>query len=149
MMFGFHWKHILLSSSLLDLMSNYLSLSQSYYEDSSSYLGGWFRDYLWFNSSYIISGYSSSGCTDIFIWSWIFLLAHFWWAVSLIFLISWRGYWQEIIDILIHNHLTTPPVWEVWSASSVTPLGLSIVQARSISLDHFASGLILTYASPV
>ena len=93
--FYFHWK--------------ILTLSTPYqFDESSTYLNGWFRDYLWFNSASLIQGYDSSGTNDLSIWSWLFLAAHLCWAVGFMFLISWRGYWQELIDIVLYMHLKTP-----------------------------------------
>jgi photosystem I P700 chlorophyll a apoprotein A2 len=63
------------------------------------------------------------------------------------FLISWRGYWQELIEVIIYMHLKSPLVFDLWDAGRFTPLALSIVQARFIGLFHFASGLIITYAA--
>ena len=56
------------------------------------------------------------------------------------FLISWRGYWQELIDIILYMHLKTPILYNIWNADIYTPVALSIVQARFIGLVHFAVG---------
>lgn len=93
------------------------------FQESASYLDGWFRDYLWYYSSNLI------------------------YAIGFMFLISWRGYWQELIESLCYMHLKTVWLIEVWSATSFTPVALSIVQARLIGLVHFAVGFILTYAA--
>jgi photosystem I P700 chlorophyll a apoprotein A2 len=147
LMFGFHWKQIILttSSKLEPLASNLSKVAT--YEDSSSYLCGWFRDYLWFNSASLIRGYDCLGTTDLSVWAWTFLLAHLCWSTSFMFLISWRGYWQELIEVIIYMHLKTPMLYDIWSSSLVTPVALSILQARLVGLVHFASGLILTYAA--
>ena len=63
------------------------------------------------------------------------------------FLISWRGYWQELIDILILMHLKTPILYDLWGQQFYTPTALSIVQARLVGLVHFSTGFILTYAA--
>ena len=63
------------------------------------------------------------------------------------FLISWRGYWQELIDIIIYMHLKTPILYDLWDANIYTSIALSIVQARFIGLVHFGTGFIFTYAS--
>lgn len=136
LMFYFHWKHLLFWQSLLIK-----------FEENSTFLNGWFRDYLWFNSSALIRGYDSTGSNDLSVWSWSFLAAHLCWAVGFMFLISWRGYWQEIIESIIYMHLKTPLVYDLWNGSSYSPVALSIVQARFIGVFHFASGLILTYAA--
>jgi photosystem I P700 chlorophyll a apoprotein A2 len=64
------------------------------------------------------------------------------------FLISWRGYWQEFIDIILFQHLKTPIIYNFTSGlKQYTPVALSIVQARFIGLVHFSVGFILTYAA--
>ena len=135
-MFSFHWKHLLFWQSL-----------SVKFEENSSFLGGWFRDYLWFNSAPLIRGYDPTGANDLSVWAWTFLAAHLCWAVGFMFLISWRGYWQEIIDSVLFMHLKTPPLYDLWDGNSYSPTALSIVQARFIGLFHFASGFILTYAA--
>ena len=40
--------------------------------------------------------------------AWAFLGAHLCWSTGFMFLISWRGYWQELIDIILYMHLKTP-----------------------------------------
>lgn len=131
-----HFKLVSLSSG---------SISQ--FHTSSTYLFGWFRDYLWYNSSALINGYGPLGINDLSVWAWTFLLAHLVWATGFMFLISWRGYWQELIDSVIVMHLRSPIIFDVWDTSLFTPVALSIVQSRFIGLVHFSSGFILTYAA--
>ena len=94
-MFTIHWKH---------LSSKPLHASPSF--DSSSYLNGWFKDYLWFNSSALIRGYDISGSNSLFPYSWLFLGAHLLWATSFMFLISWRGYLarRTYRHLILHAH---------------------------------------------
>ena len=99
-----------LSPSLLALSSNNLS-NISFNISSASILNGWFRDYLWFNLSSLIRGYDLFGSNDLGIWAWTFLLAHLCWAVSFMFLISWCGYWQELIDSVISSPQGTFPIY--------------------------------------
>ena len=101
--FYFHWRHITLYFNTF-----------FQFTDGSSYLGGWFRDYLWFNSGSLINGYSFLGINDVSVWSWVFLLAHLIWATGFMFLISWRGYWQEIIEIIIIVHSRVFLVYGFW-----------------------------------
>jgi photosystem I P700 chlorophyll a apoprotein A2 len=136
LMFYFHWKHLLVWQGLY-----------AKFEESSTFLNGWFRDYLWFNSSSLIRGYDSAGANDLSVWDWAFLAAHLCWAVGFMFLISWRGYWQELIDVIIYMHLKTPFMYSLWDGTFYTPVALSIVQARFIGLVHFAVGFIVTYAA--
>ena len=133
--FYFHWKH-------LTMWQN--TIFQFY--ESSTYLNGWFRDYLWLNSTPLINGYNTFGTNDLSIVSWPFLAAHLCWAIGFMFLISWRGYWQELIDIILYMHFKTPFMYNLW-AGQITPTALSIVQARLIGLIHFTVGFISTYAA--
>ena len=134
--FYFHWKLLALGQATLSTIN-----------ESGVYLMGWFRDYLWFNSSQIINGYSAYGANDLAVWDWIFLLAHLSWALGFMFLISWRGYWQELIDSILFMHLQAPVLGNIWQGQYYTPIALSIVQARFIGLVHFRVGFILTYAA--
>ena len=130
--FYWHWKHI-------TLVTNNLSL----WTESSTYLMGWLRDYLWFNSSQLINGYSPLGVTKNAVWDWMFLFGHLIWATGFMFLISWRGYWQELIESIVWAHEQTPLAnLIIWSEK---PVALSIVQARFVGLAHFAIGYVLTY----
>merc|ERR1719391_1407056 len=82
------------------------------FEESSQSLNGWFKDYLWFNSSCLIRGYDAVGANDISVFAWTFLLSHLCWATGFMFLISWRGYWQELLDIIIFLHMRTPLLYD-------------------------------------
>ena len=132
--FYFHWKHLTLSQNTVFQFS-----------ESSTTMNAWFRDYLWFNSTPLIHGYNTFGANDLSIWAWAFLAAHLCWATGFMFLISWRGYWQELIDIILYMHLKTPILYNLWNGDIYTPVALSIVQARFVGLVHFGTGFILTY----
>jgi photosystem I P700 chlorophyll a apoprotein A2 len=134
--FYFHYKHLTLWSR-----------GALQFGLSSTYLNGWFRDYLWFNSASLIDGYNALGANDLSASAFGFLAAHFSWATGFMFLIAWRGYWQECVDVILYMHLKTPILYDLWSAAYYTPLALSIVQARLIGLSHFSVGFILTYAT--
>ena len=115
------------------------------FDQSSNYLMGWFRDYLWLNSAPLINGYNAFGMNRLSVWSWIFLFAHLVWAIGFMFLISWRGYWQELIETLVWAHERTPLANLIrWRDK---PVALSIVQARLVGLVHFSVGYIMTYAA--
>jgi len=135
-LFYFHWKHLTLWQNTV-----------FQFDESSTYLNGWFRDYLWFNSTPLIHGYDAFGANNISIWAWSFLAAHLCWATGFMFLISWRGYWQELIDIILYMHLKTPILYNLWNNTVYTPVALSIVQARFLGVVHFSAGFILTYAA--
>ena len=145
-LFNFHW-HQLASNTAYTTPSsnNFTNIFTSF--NSASSLNGWFRDYLWFNFSALIRGYDPSGSNDLAVWAWTFLLAHLCWAVSFMFLISWRGYWQELIDSVVYLHLKTSFLTSFWTPSFSSPVALSIIQARFIGLVHFTAGFILTYAA--
>ena len=132
--FYWHWKHITLWQG-----------NPGQFNESSTYLMGWLRDYLWLNSSQLINGYNPFGMNSIAVWGWMFLFGHLVWATGFMFLISWRGYWQELIETLVWAHERTPLVNVVqWKDK---PVALSIVQARLVGLAHFSVGYIFTYAA--
>ncbi|KAF3773960.1 Photosystem I P700 chlorophyll a apoprotein A2 [Nymphaea thermarum] len=106
---------------------------------------GWLRDYLWLNSSQIINGYNPFGMTSLSVWAWMFLFGHLVWATGFMFLISWHGYWQELIETLAWAHERTLLANLIrWRDK---PVALSIVQARLVGLAHFSVGYIFIYAT--
>jgi photosystem I P700 chlorophyll a apoprotein A2 len=132
--FYWHWKHLGIWQG-----------NPSQFNESSTYLMGWLRDYLWLNSSQLINGYNPFGMNSLSVWAWIFLFGHLIYATGFIFLISWRGYWQELIETLAWAHERTPLANLVrWRDK---PVALSIVQARLVGLAHFSVGYIFTYAA--
>jgi len=132
--FYWHWKHITLWGG-----------NPAQFNESSNYIMGWLRDYLWLNSSPLINGYNPFGMNSQAVWAWMFLFGHLVWATGFMFLISWRGYWQELIETLVWAHERTPLANLVrWRDK---PVALSIVQARLVGLTHFAVGYVLTYAA--
>ncbi|MBE9115660.1 photosystem I core protein PsaB [Lusitaniella coriacea LEGE 07157] len=132
--FYWHWKHLCIWQG-----------NVAQFNENSTYLMGWFRDYLWANSAQLINGYNPYGVNNLSIWAWIFLAAHLCWAVGFMFLISWRGYWQELIETIVWAHERTPLAQLVrWKDK---PVALSIVQARVVGLAHFAAGYVFTYAA--
>jgi photosystem I P700 chlorophyll a apoprotein A2 len=132
--FYWHWKHLSLWSG---------NLTQ--FNENSTYIMGWLRDYLWLNSSQVINGYNPFGMNNLAVWSWMFLFGHLVWATGFMFLISWRGYWQELIESIVWAHERTPLANIVrWKDK---PVALSIVQGWLVGLAHFTVGYILTYAA--
>ena len=132
--FYWHWKHISIWQG-----------NVNQFNESSTYLMGWLRDYLWVNSSPLINGYNPYGMNSLSVWAWMFLFGHLVWATGFMFLISWRGYWQELIETLAWAHERTPLANLIrWKDK---PVALSIVQARLVGLAHFSVGYILTYAA--
>ncbi|KAJ8433185.1 hypothetical protein Cgig2_025576 [Carnegiea gigantea] len=117
----------------------------SQFQESSTYLMGWLRDYLWLNSSQLINGYNPFGMNSLSVWTWMFLFEHLVWATRFMFLISWHGYWQESIETLAWAHERTPLANFIrWRDK---PVALSIIQARLVGLAHFSIGYIFTYAA--
>jgi photosystem I P700 chlorophyll a apoprotein A2 len=132
--FYFHWKHLGIWQG-----------NVNQFNESSTYLMGWLRDYLWLNSSQLINGYNPFGMNSLSVWAWMFLFGHLIYATGFMFLISWRGYWQELIETLVWAHERTPIAALIrWKDK---PVALSIVQARLVGLAHFSAGYILTYAA--
>jgi photosystem I P700 chlorophyll a apoprotein A2 len=87
--FYWHWKHLSIWSG-----------NVAQFNENSNYLMGWLRDYLWLNSSQLINGYNPYGMNNLAVWAWMFLFGHLVWATGFMFLISWRGYWQELIETI-------------------------------------------------
>jgi len=132
--FYWHWKHITIWQG-----------NAAQFDESSTYIMGWLRDYLWLNSSQLINGYNPFGMNSLSVYAWTFLFAHLIYATGFMFLISWRGYWQELIEVLAWAHERTPLANLVkWRDK---PVALSIVQARLVGVVHFSVGYIFTYAA--
>ncbi len=132
--FYWHWKHLGIWQG-----------NVAQFNENSTYLMGWFRDYLWANSAQLINGYNPYGVNNLSVWAWMFLFGHLVWATGFMFLISWRGYWQELIETIVWAHERTPLANIVrWKDK---PVALSIVQARLVGLAHFTVGYVLTYAA--
>ncbi|MGG6294709.1 photosystem I core protein PsaB [Leptolyngbya sp. AN02str] len=132
--FYWHWKHLGVWSG-----------NVAQFNESSVTIMGWLRDYLWLNSAQLINGYNPFGMNNLSVWAWMFLFGHLVWATGFMFLISWRGYWQELIETLVWAHERTPLAnLVVWKDK---PVAMSIVQGRLVGLAHFTVGYILTYAA--
>ena len=132
--FYWHWKHLSIWSD-----------NVAQFNESSTYLMGWLRDYLWQYSAPLINGYNPYGTNNLSVWAWMFLFGHLVWATGFMFLISWRGYWQELIETLVWAHERTPLANLVrWKDK---PVALSIVQGRLVGLAHFTVGYVFTYAA--
>ena len=55
------------------------------YNESSIYLMGWLRDYVWMNSSQLINGYNPFGMNSLSEWAWMFLFGQLECATGFIF----------------------------------------------------------------
>jgi photosystem I P700 chlorophyll a apoprotein A1 len=97
---------------------------------NSNNINGWLRNFLWSQAAPVIQSYGSSAGA----YGLIFLLAHFVWAFSLMFLYSGRGYWQELIESIVWAH------HKLWIVPSIQPRALSISQGRAVGLVHYIFG---------
>ena len=118
-LFGAFWK---LQGSLLRLASDY-GLHEGYIQ-------GWLRDFLWAQAAQAVQGYGEARAA----YSLGFLVGHFAWALSLMFLFSGRGYWQELPELVLWAHL------KLALAPSLQPRALSITQGRAVGVAHFVLG---------
>ena len=121
--FHFDWK-----------MQDVWGLTGGNFAQSAVTINGWLRDFLWSQSSQVLTGYGS----PIGMYSLMFLGAHFVWAFSLMFLWSGRGYWQELIESIVwaHSKLKLSP--------TIQPRAMSITQGRAVGVAHFLLGGIAT-----
>ncbi|AFY30768.1 photosystem I core protein PsaA [Calothrix sp. PCC 7507] len=104
------------------------------FAQSSITNNGWLRDFLWAQSTQVITSYNSalSG------YGLMFLAGHFVFGFSLMFLFSGRGYWQELIESIVwaHNKLKIAP--------AIQPRALSITHGRAVGVAHYLLGGIVT-----
>jgi photosystem I P700 chlorophyll a apoprotein A1 len=122
--FHFSWK----------MQSDVWGLTGGNFSQSAITINGWLRDFLWAQSSQVLTRYGSA----ISLYGLMFLGAHFIWAFSLMFLFSGRGYWQELFESIVwaHNKLKVAP--------TIQPRALSITQGRAVGVTHFLVGGIAT-----
>jgi photosystem I P700 chlorophyll a apoprotein A1 len=101
---------------------------------TSMTINAWLTSFLWSQASQVIQSYGTSNAG----YGLIFLAAHFVWALSLMFLYSGRGYWQELIESILwsHNKLHFSP--------QIHARALSITQGRAVGLTHYLLGGIST-----
>jgi photosystem I P700 chlorophyll a apoprotein A1 len=97
---------------------------------NSNSINGWLRNFLWSQAASVIQSYSSA----ITRYGLIFLISHYVWALSLMFIFSGRGYWQELIESLLWSHLKLGVV------PFIQPRALSITQGRAVGLCHYMLG---------
>jgi len=100
------------------------------YSINSTTINGWLSNFLWSQATQVIQSYG----TSLSGYGLIFIGAHFLWALSLMFLYSGRGYWQELIESIIwaHHKLKLVPF--------IQPRALSITQGRAVGLTHYVCG---------
>jgi len=129
LIFDFFWNSQ--SDSWLQLKEGYITHPcAGDFSANSNSVNGWLRNFLWSQASQVIQGYATSNCS----YSLLFLISHFLWALSLMFLFSGRGYWQEFIESIVWSHLKLKVV------PSLQPRALSISQGRAVGVTHFLIG---------
>ena len=93
-------------------------------------VAGWLRDLLWAQAAGALQGYGEARGP----YSLAFVVGHFAWALSLMFLFSGRGYWQELVEAALWAHV------KLGLAAALQPRALSIAQGRAAGSVHFALG---------
>jgi photosystem I P700 chlorophyll a apoprotein A1 len=111
-----------------------IHISGGDYSSNSININGWLRNFLWSQSAQVIQSYGSSLSS----YGLIFLGAHFVWALSLMFLFSGRGYWQELIESIVWAH------YKLKIVMKIQPRALSITQGRAVGVTHYMLGGIGT-----
>jgi photosystem I P700 chlorophyll a apoprotein A1 len=109
-------------------------LSASDFSTNATTVNGWLRNFLWSFSTQVIQSYG----TELADYGLVFLLAHFLWAFSLMFLFSGRGYWQELIEAIVYAH------YKLKIVAKIQPRALTITHGRAAGLTHYLIGGIGT-----
>lgn len=130
---GAFWAHNLLSAALFGAFwkaqGSLLRLASGY-GLHAGYVQGWLRDFLWAGAAQALQGYGEARAPS----SLAFLAGHFAWALSLMFLFSGRGYWQELAELVVWAHA------KLGVAPALQPRALSITQGRAAGAAHFLLG---------
>ena len=92
-------------------------------------VNGWLG-LLWSGSSKLMQAYGSSYS----VYTIFFLLSHFIWALSLMFLFSGRGYWQELLEVILWSHV------KLYIVPLIKPRALSITSGRGVGVTHYIVG---------
>ena len=100
------------------------------FSSSAASINGWLRTFLWSQSAQVIQSYS----TSLSGYSLAFLGSHLIWAFSLMFLYSGRGYWQELIEVILWAH------YKLKVTPQIQPRALSISQGRAVGVSHYILG---------
>jgi photosystem I P700 chlorophyll a apoprotein A1 len=129
--FHFFWKMQADVWGTYDYSSECIThISAGDYSTNSCTVNGWLRNLLWSQSSQVIQSYGTSLCP----YGLTFLLSHFVWSFSLMFLFSGRGYWQELIESIVWSHS------KLHIIPNIRPRALSITQGRCVGVTHFVLG---------
>jgi photosystem I P700 chlorophyll a apoprotein A1 len=110
------------------------TLIGSTFDFSANTLIGWLGGFLWSSTCSVLQSYASYQAP----YGLLFLVAHFIWALSLMFLFSGRGYWQELIEAILWSHS------KLAVAPFVLPRALSIVHGRAVGVAKYLLGGIAT-----
>jgi len=135
--FHFFWKMQSDVWGTLNADGSITHLTGGNFAQSSITINGWLRDFLWAQSTQVISSYGSA----LSAYGLMFLAGHFVFAFSLMFLFSGRGYWQELIESIVwaHSKLRITP--------TIQPRALSITQGRAVGVAHYLLGsIVVTWA---
>jgi len=97
-------------------------------------INAWLTNFLWSQASQVIQSYGTSNAG----YGLVFLVAHFTWALSLMFLYSGRGYWQELIESILWSHN------KLHFSSHIQVRALSITQGRTVGVTHYLLGGVST-----
>jgi len=99
---------------------------------SAGSVNGWLRSLLWTESAEVIQAYGSA-CAG---YSLVFFTGHFVWALSLMFLFTGRGYWQELLESVSWAHV------KLHLVPTIQPRALSITMGRAVGVTHYLAGAI-------
>jgi photosystem I P700 chlorophyll a apoprotein A1 len=99
---------------------------------SASSINGWLTSLLWTESAKVLEAYGTPFCG----YSLVFLTGHFAWALSLMFLFTGRGYWQELVESVMWAH------YKLHLVPVIQPRALSITTGRAVGLTHYLAGSI-------
>ena len=97
---------------------------------TSTAINAWLTQFLWAEAGQVIQSYG----TSISGYGLVFCAGHFVWALSLMFLYSGRGYWNELIESIIWAHN------KIKLMVSIQGMALSITHGRTAGITHYMFG---------
>ena len=129
--FHYFWKMQSDVWGFVSIQKHISHYSQGDFSVNSITINGWLRNLLWSEASQVIQSYALSSICP---YGFIFLIAHFIWAFSLMFLFSGRAYWQELIESILWSHHKLKII------PHIQPRALSISQGRAVGFIHYTLG---------
>uniref|UniRef100_UPI002FE4FA80 Photosystem I PsaA n=1 Tax=Amphidinium carterae TaxID=2961 RepID=UPI002FE4FA80 len=132
--FHFFWEYQSNLASIKASAGGSIRALASDFELNSINTNGWLRNFLWSGAAQVIQSYGS----PLAAYGLTFLASHFVWALSLMFLFSGRGYWQELIESVLWAH------HKLYVVPHIQPRALSITSGRAVGLTHYLLGGIGT-----